>query len=404
MANSVNELLRSRIANHVLGLDTPPDVPIVWIERGGYWLITGYTEASAVLRDEATFTKDDRFRLGARDFWGRRHLDMLTGKDQRRLHALTMRLTDEKFAESIRHSSVRPWAQQLMNTLISRGRGDLVADYADRLTLYVGCDYLGFDSSDDTFINEIDRLRPARDTWKESLLSDSQDVVGSMTERDGRRAIAELTDSLLPVIRARHDTPQDDLISALWREGPRLFHDWDEGDVVAQCWSLFEGGETKLLLRNMLWLLLVEPAVRGQITADRELLPGFVEESLRYLVPITSLNRVATKDVAIGDAMISKGQEVRVAVAATGFDGKQWDCPNDFDATRTNSGHHLSFGLGPRYCVGRHVVRVIATECIDAFISADVPTVIDDTMPAAEWIGRLRTSSVAPLHVRFGCA
>ncbi|MCU1490852.1 MAG: cytochrome [Acidimicrobiaceae bacterium] len=372
---------------------------VYWDEDRSAWYVTRYAEAQTVLKDDATFTRDDRFREGGLEFW-RRGLAGMEGDTHRRTYFFHARQTSRSFAERITPSVIRPVAQSLIGPLVAAGRGDLAADYADPMPLLVGCRFMGFEIDDDDFRERIIALGRVRDRWKEALLTGPGCPLDSPVARAGSEAVDGLYELWLPTIRARREHPRDDLISALWAEGTRTFPDWGEDDMVASGWSDVFGGETKLLVRNLMYLLLTRPELRAQVASARELVPGLVEEGLRFMGPVRSLNKLVMQDVELGGQLLHAGDRVFVMLAAANRDPAIWESPRSFQVDRANASRLLSFGQGTRYCLGRFLARAEGVEAVNALLDADVDVELDSNGDPPAWAGA-HTRSITPLHVTF---
>ena len=141
--------------------------------------------------------------------------------------------------------------------------------------------------------------------------------------------------------------------------------------------NLIAAGVTTAEFENMFWLFsvagnetlrnalpggMVRPAVPpGRVPEsswqDRSLLPGAVEEMLRWWSPVMRFRRTATADTALGGQRISAGDKVIVWFSSGNRDERVFADPDRFDVTRT-PGDHLSFGDGPHYCIGAHLAKV----------------------------------------------
>jgi cytochrome P450 len=117
------------------------------------------------------------------------------------------------------------------------------------------------------------------------------------------------------------------------------------------------GNET---LRNglpggMIALLAHDDAQRA-LRAEPELLPGAVEEMLRWWTPVMVFRRTASRDAALGPVAVRAGDKVVVSFIAANRDPAVYDRPERFDIRRT-ANPHLVFGHGPHFCLGAHLAR-----------------------------------------------
>jgi cytochrome P450 len=88
-----------------------------------------------------------------------------------------------------------------------------------------------------------------------------------------------------------------------------------------------------------------------------ELLPGAVEEMLRWHPPVLSFRRTATRNAEFGGRRIRRGDKVVVYHVSAHYDERQFPDPMRFDIGREPN-EHLAFGQGPHLCLGAHFARV----------------------------------------------
>ncbi len=370
------------------------DRSVYWSDERDAWIVTGYAEAARILEDSAFFWRDIPQRDGAQEFWGR-HLLILEGRDHRRLHAVHMQLTGEKFSEDIRERA-RQLARDLSARLVKQGRAELASDYADTIVFVIGCDFLGIDVTNTALMEGLLPQMKTRAKWKEALHSGSGIPFKSQIAQDGHAALQTMASALLPIIRDRRDNPRDDLISAIWKKGPSVFPDWSEHDVLSTIWSSMDN-ETKPLLRGLLYTLCRDSELQARLRCDPSLVPGFVDEGLRFLTPFRTIRRLVKQDVELGGQKMRAGDSIYLITPLANRDEEKWACPHAFDVERSQESTHLAFGYGPGYCVGRYVGRVEATEVVNAMLAETSMMSLDPKSPAPQWAGEMY-HSVSPIH------
>jgi cytochrome P450 len=370
------------------------DRSVYWSEARNAWIVTGYAESARILEESATFWRDIAQRDGASEFWGR-HLLVMEGRDHRRMHAVHMQLTGEKFAEDIREKA-REIAHHLSARLVKTGRADLAADYADAAVFMIGCDFLGIDITNTSMMDNLLGEMKIRAKWKEELHAGDGIPFRSEIAQNGKAAIERMASVLLPIIRERRDAPRDDLISALWKKGPSVFPDWSERDVMSTIWSSMDN-ETKPLLRGLMYTLCRDQALQARLRRDGSLVAGFVEEGLRFLTPFRTIRRVVKQDVEIGGQKMRAGDNIYLITPLANRDEERWACPHAFDAERKQESTHFAFGYGPGYCVGRYVGRVEAEEVVGAMLAETSSFSLNPQYPKPEWAGEMY-HSIMPVH------
>ena len=100
-----------------------------------------------------------------------------------------------------------------------------------------------------------------------------------------------------------------------------------------------------------------DPEQWAKVKADRSLLPGIVEEAIRWTSPVQHFMRTAAHDVEVGGQLIRKGDWMMINYVAANHDPAQFDDPRRFDAARSPN-RHLAFGAGAHQCLGLHLARL----------------------------------------------
>ena len=102
----------------------------------------------------------------------------------------------------------------------------------------------------------------------------------------------------------------------------------------------------------------------SRVLADRELIPDFVEETLRLLSPTNNMWRLATRDAEIGGFPVKAGELILVRYGSGNRDDHQFPNPDAFDPARPDARSHLAFGAGIHTCIGAQLAR---KEMVSAF-------------------------------------
>jgi len=117
------------------------------------------------------------------------------------------------------------------------------------------------------------------------------------------------------------------------------------------------GTETVSRLFGWLGKLLGEhPDQRRELAADPALIPGAIEEVLRYEPPVHGITRYVDKDVIYHDTTVPAGSALQLIAGSANRDERKFDDPDRFDIHR--NGNHVSFGRGAHFCLGASLARV----------------------------------------------
>ncbi|WP_280475364.1 cytochrome P450 [Nocardia asiatica] len=215
---------------------------------------------------------------------------------------------------------------------------DLVKAFALPVPSLVICELLGVPYAD----RENFQVNSAKFLIKEQPLEEKMAAYGAMTTY-----LAEL------VMRKRAE-PGEDILSDLARHDDLTI---EELTGIAFLLLLAGHETTANMLALGTFALLEHPEQLAELRADPDLLPGAVEELLRYLSVADIFYRYATEDIELGGETINKGSTVVVSLLAANRDPQRFDNPDTLDIHRTARGH-LSFGHGVHQCLGQQLARI----------------------------------------------
>src|SRR5690242_9212108 len=179
-----------------------------------------------------------------------------------------------------------------------------------------------------------------------------------------RRIRSELEAYFVRLVEDRRRTPKDDLLTALVQaelEGSRLSFE----ELLAMLILLLVAGNetTTNLIGNATLELLAHPDALAAVRADPSLVPGAIEEVLRYASPVQMDPRIATRDVEIQGKTIPAGEFVLCWLGSANRDEALFEQPDTFDVRREKN-NHISFGFGPHYCLGASLATLEAVVAV----------------------------------------
>ena len=106
------------------------------------------------------------------------------------------------------------------------------------------------------------------------------------------------------------------------------------------------------------------------------LIPGLVNETIRWQTPLAYMCRTAVRDTELGGKQIAPGDRVIMWYISGNRDEDVFSAGADFLIDRTNAHQHLSFGHGIHYCMGSHLaqlqLRVLWEEILQRFKRIEV--------------------------------
>ncbi|MFN3474968.1 MAG: cytochrome P450 [Blastomonas sp.] len=124
-----------------------------------------------------------------------------------------------------------------------------------------------------------------------------------------------------------------------------------------------------------MWALADDPEQFARIKADRSLLPGLIEEAIRWTTPVQHFMRTAAEDCEIGGQAIAKDDWLMLCYVSGNYDERVFDNPDRFDASRAPN-RHVAFGAGVHQCLGLHLarmeMRILFEELLDRVESVEL--------------------------------
>ena len=156
----------------------------------------------------------------------------------------------------------------------------------------------------------------------------------------------------------RTEPAREDLLSLILAGnfGGRPMSDLEFGSFFVQLVTA-ANDTTKTMLSSGLLALLDHPDQLAELRADPSLIPGAVEEILRWANPLHYFRRTATADTVLHDVPIAAGDKVLMYYTSANRDEAVFDDPEAFDVRR-HPNPHLSFGIGEHFCLGAHLARL----------------------------------------------
>jgi cytochrome P450 len=160
----------------------------------------------------------------------------------------------------------------------------------------------------------------------------------------------------MELIAAKRAEPADDMLSVVANATDAALSDLE---LYLFFSLLFSAGAetTRNAVAGGLLSLISHPSQWAALRADMALLPGAIEEMVRWTTPSPSKRRTATRDVVLGGCAIEAGQKVQVWEGSANRDAAVFADPDVFDITRKPN-PHLGFGYGVHYCLGANLARL----------------------------------------------
>jgi cytochrome P450 len=336
--------------------------PVAWHpykDGPGFLALTGYDEVVAVSRDSVTWSAETDavyFDVpGPDDFADMRGVMMLTMDPPRhtKLRALVNKgFTPRQVAKL--NERIADMARDVVDKVIEKGECDFVKDVAGALPSYVIAELLGIPLEDGYRLYELTEITNA------GLLGDAR------VSEAGMQMFAYAAE----LATRKRAQPGDDIATSLLHaevDGQRLT---DMEFNFFFILLLNAGGDTtRNLVAGGMRVLMENPEELAKLEADPSLLPTAVEEMLRYVSPVISFVRTATKDTELRGVRVNKGDRAAMFYPSANRDETQFADPDLFDITRTPNPHMAFGGGGTHFCLGANLGRVEAAAIVPEVLS-----------------------------------
>ncbi len=304
--------------------------------------IVGHAALSEAFRDGERFPPGHAYQIISRPYIGETFMSM--DEDRHRLWRPPMTPAFRRSViDRLEASELLPIGHALVDEIEADGEADLVASFTHRFAFAIICRQLGLPR---------DREREFYD-WSMDLM------FGGLDLEKSRRADAQLTAYVEPVIEARRAEPRDDVISHWLRtevEGAPV----GPAEILAHVRLFFTAGATTTsdALGNLIHALLTHPEAWEACVADPVRHADAVQELLRWNPPVAAQPRFSRPDreVTFEGVRMPPGSSVLFGIAAANRDPAVYDDPGRFDLDR-RPGELLSFGPGLRTCPGMHLAQ-----------------------------------------------
>ena len=252
---------------------------------------------------------------------------------------------------------------------------DFLVDVAAELPMQAICILLG--------VPEADRhdLWAAVDAGFDIRAGDA----GFRTD-DASNAQTQMLEYGAALIAAKRAHPTDDMLSTVVHatladvEPPSL----TDVELYSFFSLLFAAGSetTRNAVAGGLLALIERPDQLVALRSDPALLPGAIEEMLRWTTPSPSKRRTATERTELGGHEIEPGDKVLFWEGSANRDDLVFVNAMEFDISR-DPNPHLALGHGVHYCLGaslaRLEMRVMFEELLPAFASYELSAPVEWT-------------------------
>jgi cholest-4-en-3-one 26-monooxygenase len=335
------------------------EAPFYWDDATGIWGAAAHADVTRLSREHRVFCSGQGSRPES-------SVPSMINTDPpdhtRRRRLVGAGFTPRRVADH--EPYLRRTVAQLIDSVIDRGECDIVADIATPLPMLMIGELMGLPQADHEQLLH----------WSDLFATGGDEIRDEVIE-----AVTAYNDYIMAKVAERRGGDGHDLVSLI------VNADFD-GEPLADIDVMFEtmlvlvGGDetTRHVISGGVAALLAHPDQLARLRADRSLLPGAIEEMLRWATPVRNMNRTATRDVEIAGQQVREGDRILLLYPSANRDEAVFDEPFRFDIERSPN-DHVAFGAyGRHHCLGaplaRLELRILFEELLTRFDQLELAT------------------------------
>ncbi len=316
-------------------------------DRPGFWVVSRYEDVAAGYSDAARLSSARGtvldVLLRGNDSAGGRMLAVSDRPYHRQLRSIMLKAFSPRVLDPV-VEQVHRRAREIVRKVTGSGEFDFAAEVAEHIPMGTICDLLA--------IPEVDRPDLLR--WNKNALSSEDADADPFAALEARNEILMYFTDLAARRRAN---PGEDVVSYLSTvtlgSGPLTLE-----DIALNCYSLILGGDESSRVSAICAVkAFAEHPEQWQVVRGGQVtIETAVEEVLRWATPALHFARTATEDLQLRGRTVRAGDIVTLWNISANFDERIFPQPGRFRVDR-DPNKHLSFGLGPHFCLGAYLGR-----------------------------------------------
>ena len=349
--------------------------PVYWNELeggGGFWALTRHAEVQALGRDPFIFSVERQGNMIFDQFVEVPARARMMLELDPPLHTRYRRLAKVGFSpRAIQRllPAARARMSDIVDAALESGDCDFVEAVAGALPLHMIGDLMGVPQELRARVYEVANRVMAFSDPEFSEASGGENVV----------AMGEMRELASELAREHRERPGEDLSSVLLapdRDGECLGEEEFELFFLMLVVAGIE--TTRSAISGGMLAFHEHPEEWQRLQADPGLVPGAIEEMLRWTSPIHHFRRTALRDTQIAGTKIREGERVVMWYTSANRDPAVFPEPGRFDIGRFPN-EHLSFGFGRHFCLGARLARMELQVTLETLLERDVRMDLRDT-------------------------
>lgn len=321
--------------------------PIYFDAKNEVWEVFRYDDIVQIERDTETFINSEGVRP---NIPGDPAMIYQDGEQHNKQRALVSSAFTPRQMRKM-EDRVRVIVADLVDQMLAKDEVDIVADLAAALPMRLIAEMLDIP----------EEKRSAVQTWINEIM------IGGC----GPDYVTDEVNDAFDHFVVHHEEMMQDRLAAgstgsdiltIWMNAEINGEKLDESQLLFEHVLLNVGGAetTRSAIAGGLEQLSKDPKQYDALYEDPSLIPNAVEEIIRWVCPFVNMYRTATRDYELHGKVIRAGQQVGLTYPAANRDPRKFKDPHAFNIFRdfSQEAKHLSFGLGPHFCLGASLARL----------------------------------------------
>ena len=351
----------------------------------GYWVLTRYEDIKYVSMNPKIFSSQyatgNLLTLGTEDNRHPKlfkstidHMLNLDGEMHLGLRKEHMPFFKPDYINDLR-KKVSSKVSLLLDNIAPLGECNLVSEVSQQLPIFTLSEILGIPEEDrQKLVSWMEFLELAQYFTYEMIKEQNEGKTDSTPDPAMIDMFNAMVDEMFDygrfILNSKRENPSEDLLSAIANaeiEGEKLSQEFLDGSWLL---IIFAGNDTtRNTLSGGIKLLYDNQKQKELLIDDLELLPNFVNETVRCVSPVIHMRRTTLEETEINGQKIGPHEKIALWYGAANRDPEIFENPDDFNILRENADKHLAFGFGRHSCIGKPVALMQLQEFYSQFLT-----------------------------------
>jgi len=351
----------------------------------GYWVLTKYEDIKYVSMNPKIFSSQyatgNLLTLGTEENRHPKlfkstidHMLNLDGEMHLGLRKEHMPFFKPDYINDLR-KKVSSKVSLLLDNIAPLGKCNLVSEVSQQLPIFTLSEILGIPEADrQKLVSWMEFLELAQYFTYEMIKEQNEGKTDSTPDPAMIDMFNAMVDEMFDygrfILNSKRENPSEDLLSAIANaeiEGEKLSQEFLDGSWLL---IIFAGNDTtRNTLSGGIKLLHDNQKQKELLINDLELLPNFINETVRCVSPVIHMRRTTLEETEINGQKIGPHEKIALWYGAANRDPEIFENPDDFNILRENADKHLAFGFGRHSCIGKPVALMQLHEFYSQFLT-----------------------------------